>query len=118
VKPRDDACLRDESLGEAGDEGHHGVTPVDPVDVDEEDHIGPAAPDAPREAKQIRPSPIPEDRVHRYPRMQEAPARCHDLDVQTSLDQPPAEGVGMVRFRRSHGREGGEEEDSHRTGHS
>jgi hypothetical protein len=50
--------------------------------------------------------------------MQEAPARCHNVDVQISLDQPLAEGVGMVRFRRSHWREGGEEEDSHRTGHS
>ena len=55
--------------------------------------------------------------MHRYPGMREAPARRHDLDIQTLLGEPLAEGVGMVPFGRPHRREGGEEEDPHRTGH-
>jgi hypothetical protein len=116
VKPRDDACLRYESLG---DEGRSSWGDTDrPSRCRRGGSIGLAVSHARRgTSAHPCPSPIPEDPVHRYPGMHEAPARRDDVDIRTILGQSLAEGVGMVRFGRPHRRDGSDDEYFHRTEH-
>ena len=87
-------------LRERGRERDHGTLVVDPADVHQEDGVGSTPSEEGHEAGQVRPRPVPHDRMHRerLPGGRGVSLRGQDVDLQPMVGEPPAQLKGVVRF--------------------